>query len=136
MVDLSQTRIWDVHAHPFLDHGQITTDDFIRLTSFCNPNAEKYFADGGMDLTPDIRAEIDTWIQNTTWYKLLIRELAAFFGCERSVDGVVAARNAAVAGGYRAYVGQLYGDAGIDGIVFDDGYPLPQVPMDKVREQI
>ena len=42
----------------------------------------------------------------------------------------------AVAAGYRDYVGKLYESAQIDGIIFDDGYPLPQIPMDTVREQI
>ena len=136
MVDFSQTRIWDIHAHPFLDRGQVSADDFLRLTSFCNPNAEKYYADGGIELTPDVDAEIQEWIQSTTWYKLLIRELAAYFDCDRSLDAVVGARNEAIAGGYRAYVGNLYESAQIDGIVFDDGYPLPQLSMETVRAQI
>jgi uncharacterized protein len=65
-----------------------------------------------------------------------VRELAIFFDVERTLDAVVDARNTAIASGYRDYVGRLYGSAQIDGIVFDDGYPLPQVPMAEVREQI
>jgi hypothetical protein len=136
MVDFAQTRVWDIHAHPFLDRGPATPDEFLLLTSFCNPQAEKYFADGGIELTTDVKTEVRQWTQSTTWYKLLIRELSKYFQVDRSLDAVVAARNAAIGAGYRDYVGQLYESAQIDGIVFDDGYPLPQIPMDKVREEI
>ena len=44
MVDFASTRVWDVHAHPFLDRGQISPDEFLRLTSFGNADAENYFA--------------------------------------------------------------------------------------------
>jgi uncharacterized protein len=135
MVDFSTTRVWDVHAHPFLDRGPISADDFVRLTAF-GGGAEPYFEQGGIEPTADITAEIQQWKRQTTWHKLLVRELADYFGTERSLDAVVAARNEAVENGYRDYVGKLYEAAQIDGIIFDDGYPLPQVPMDMVREQI
>lgn len=135
MVDFSMTRVWDVHAHPFLDRGAVSPDDFVRLTAF-GGGAEAYFADGGIEPTADIAQEIQQWKRQTTWHKLLVRELAAFFGVDRSLDAVIDARNQAVAGGYREYVGRLYESAQLDGIIFDDGYPLPQVPMATVREQL
>ncbi|HEX3301672.1 MAG TPA: amidohydrolase family protein [Thermomicrobiales bacterium] len=135
MVDFATTRVWDVHAHPFLDRGPISPDDFVRLTAF-GGGAEEYFEQGGIEPTAEVSAEIQQWKRQTTWHKLLVRELADYFGVERSLDTVVAARNEAVANGYRDYVGKLYESAQIDGIIFDDGYPLPQIPMDKVREQI
>ena len=135
MVDFSATRIWDVHAHPFLDRGEISPDDFVRLTAF-GGGAEEYFDQAGIEATAELSSEIQQWKRQTTWHKLLIRELTTYFGVERSLEAVVAARNQAVASGYREYVGKLYESAQIDGIVFDDGYPLPQVPMETVREQI
>ncbi len=135
MVDFSQTRIWDIHAHPFLDRGPVSDDDFVRLTAF-GGGAEKYFTDAGIEATPAISAEIQTWKRQTTWHKLLVRELSSYFGVERSLEAVVDARNQAIAGGYREYVGKLYESAQIDGVVFDDGYPLPQLNMATVREQI
>jgi hypothetical protein len=107
----------------------------VRLTAF-GGGAEDYFDQAGIEPSTEIRAEIQEWKRQTTWHKLLVRELADFFQVERNLDAVVAARNAAVAEGYRGYVGRLYASAQIDGIIFDDGYPLPQIPMDKVREQL
>jgi hypothetical protein len=135
MVDFATTRVWDVHAHPFLDRGEISPDDFVRLTAF-GGGAEDYFAQAGIETTAEISAEIQQWKRQTTWHKLLVKELADYFGVERSLDAVVAARNQAVANGYRDYVGKLYESAQLDGIIFDDGYPLPQIPMATVREQI
>ena len=136
MVDFAGTRVWDVHAHPFLDRGQISPDEFLRLTSFGNADAENYFAEGGVERDRTLDAEITDWKRQTTWHKLLVRELSAYFGVDRNLEAVVKARNAAVSAGYREYVGKLYESAQIDGIIFDDGYPLPQIPMDQVRGQI
>ena len=53
MVDFSTTRVWDVHAHPFLDRGQVSADDFVRLTAF-GGGAEEYFAQAGIEPTAEI----------------------------------------------------------------------------------
>lgn len=135
MVDFSNTRIWDIHAHPFLDRGSVSADDFVRLTAF-GGGAEEYFADAGIEPTAAISSEIQTWKRQTTWHKLLVRELSDYFGVDRSLDAVVAARNQAIGSGYRDYVGKLYESAQIDGVIFDDGYPLPQIDMPTVRDQI
>src|SRR4051812_30571242 len=110
MVDFSATRLWDVHAHPFLDRGPVTPTDFVRLTGF-GGGWEPYFAEAGIETTPEVNAEIDQWKRNTTWHKLLVRELAEYFGTERTLEAVIEARNAAVSNGYTDYVGKLYEDA-------------------------
>ena len=33
-VDLSGARMFDVHAHPFLNRGAVTPDEFVELTGF------------------------------------------------------------------------------------------------------
>jgi hypothetical protein len=88
MVDFSATRIWDVHAHPFLDRGEISPDDFVRLTAF-GGGAEEFFDQAGMEATAELSSEIQQWKRQTTWHKLLIRELATYFGVERSLEAVV-----------------------------------------------
>src|SRR5687768_12791768 len=97
MVDFSNTRVWDVHAHPFLDRGPVSPDEFARLLSFGNMDAEQYFADAGVDLSSELTTEIHQWKRQTTWHKLLLRELAEHFGCERSLNAVVDTRNRAIA---------------------------------------
>jgi hypothetical protein len=135
MPDFSSTRLWDVHAHPFLNRGAVTPDEFLRLTGF-GGGWEPYFAEAGIEATPELSIEINEWKRNTTWHKLLVRELAAYFGCERTLEAVVAARNAAVEAGYSDYVRGLYEDAQLDGAVFDDGYPLPQIDMNAMQAEM
>jgi len=135
MIDFSESQMWDVHAHPFLNRGAITPDEFANLTGF-GGGTEEYFAEGGIEPTKEISAEIQAWKRSTTWHKLLVRELARYFGTARTLDAVVAARNEAVTADYSGYVGRLYGDAQLDGVVFDDGYPLPQVDMDAMRREV
>jgi hypothetical protein len=135
MIDLSASPVYDVHAHPFLNPGSVTPDQFSILTGF-GGGASEYFAAGGVEPTPEIEAEIQTWKRQTTWHKLLVKELAAFFEVESRLEAVVEARNAAVAAGYRDYVGRLFADAQLEAVIFDDGYPLPQVPMEAVRAEL
>ena len=128
MVDFAATRVWDVHAQPFLDRGQVSADDFVRLTAF-GGGAEAYFEQGGIEPTAEISVETQRWKRQTTWHKLLVRELADYFGVARSLDAVVAARNEAVASGYRDYVGKVYESAQIDGIIFEFLPSPPPVPV-------
>src|SRR3712207_3514775 len=106
MVDLSQARVLDIHAHPFLNAGAPTPDQFSILAGF-GGGAGEYFEAGGIEVTSEVEAEIQAWKRNTTWHKLLVKELAGFFGVEPTLEAVVEARNAAVEAGYRDYTGQL-----------------------------
>ena len=134
-VDLSGARMFDIHAHPFRNRGAVTADQFAILTGF-GGGAEGYFQEGGIEVTPAVSAEIQRWKRNTTWHRLLVRELATFHGVEPTLEAVVEARNAAVKLDYRDYTGAMFADAGLDGIVFDDGYPLPQVDIAQVRAEL
>lgn len=136
MSDLSALPVVDVHAHPFLDRGAITAEDFINFTAF-GGGSDGFMEQGGIAFTDDVRGELLRVKQDTLYFKRLIRDLAAFFGCEATVQAVVAARNAAVASeGYTEYVRRLYGDAGLTGIVFDFGVPLPQLDVAEVKAEI
>ena len=84
MVDFSSSRMWDVHAHPFLNRGPVSADQFAILTGF-GGGAGEYFAEGG--ITPDagIDAEIQQWKRSTTWHKLLVKELATYLGADHVI---------------------------------------------------
>jgi hypothetical protein len=136
VADLSALSVTDVHAHPFLDRGAITTEDFTNFTAFGGGSRE-YMEQGGIDFTDDVRSELLRVKQDTLYYRRLIRDLAAFFGCEPKLEAVVEARNAAVAtDGYTEYVRKLYADAGLNAIVFDFGVPLPQLDVAEVKGQL
>jgi uncharacterized protein len=55
---------------------------------------------------------------------------------EPDIDAVLDARNAAVAAGYTEYVSKLYGDVGLDTVIFDFGIPLPMLDVAAVRSEL
>jgi hypothetical protein len=57
---------------------------------------------------------------HTLFYRWALRELAAFLGCDVTEEAVLAARAAQP---FAAYVQRLLADAGVRGILVDDGYP-------------
>ena len=74
--------------------------------------------------------------QNTLYFKRMILDLARFLDVEPTIDSVIAARNKAVAAGYGQYVSRLYGDAGLETLIFDFGVPLPMLDVDQVQGEL
>ncbi|CAN5536820.1 amidohydrolase family protein [soil metagenome] len=135
MVDLSGLRVIDIHAHPFLNIGEITFEEFVDVTAFGGGSRE-YMEEGGVDFTDAVRAELLRGKQETLYFKRLILDLARFLGVEPNPEVVLAARNSALQAGYTDYVRRLYADAGITSIVFDFGIPLPMLDVAEVRAEL
>ena len=135
MLDLSQLPVVDIHAHPFLDAGSVSVEQFTNLTAFGGGSVE-YMEEGGAKATDALVAELLRGKQETLYFKRLLLDLAAFHDVEPNVHQVVAARNAAVTKGYTEYVSRLYRDAGITSIIFDFGYPLPSFDVAEVSAQL
>ena len=136
MADLAALPVTDVHAHPFLDRGAITAEEFTNFTAF-GGGSQSYMEQAGIEFSDDVRGELLRVKQDTLYYRRLIRDMAAFFDCEPALEAVVDARNAAVASdGYTDYVRKLYADAGLEAVVFDFGVPLPQLDVAEVTGQL
>lgn len=135
MADLSALSVTDVHAHPFLDRGAVTAEDFTNFTAF-GGGSQSFMEQGGIEFTDDVRSELLKVKQDTLYYRRMIRDLATYFGCEPTLEAVVEARNTAVAAGYTEYVRKLYADAGLDALVFDFGVPLPQLDVAEVTAEL
>jgi uncharacterized protein len=135
MVDVAHLPVVDVHAHPFLDKGQLTPEQFVNLTAF-GGGSQEYMEQGGIEFTAAVRDELQGGKRWTTYHKRMVRDLARYFDVEPSLDAVVEARNQAVAAGYTEYVRKLYADAVLEELVFDFGVPLPVLPMAEVKAQI
>jgi len=135
MIDLSGMPVVDVHCHPFLDRGPLTAEEFTNLASF-GGGSVAYMEQAGIEVDEAIRAELQRVKRDTLYFRRLVRDLAAFFGTDADLDAVLAARNQAVSDGYSAYVQRLYADAGLETLVFDFGYPVPNLALDAVREEL
>lgn len=135
MVELGHLPVVDVHAHPFLNKGRVTAEQFTDMTAF-GGGSQDFMEEGGIEFTDAVRAELQGVKRWTTYHKRMVRDLAAYFDVEPTLDAVVEARNAAVDAGYTEYVRALYGDAGLETIMFDFGVPLPILPLAEVRAEL
>lgn len=135
MIETAHLPVVDVHAHPFLDKGEVSVERFTDLTAF-GGGSRQYMEEGGIAFTDEVREELLALKRGTVYHRRLVMDLAAFFGVAPSLDAVVAARNAAVAAGYADYVRRLYADCGLETLVFDYGYPLPPVDLAASRAEL
>jgi uncharacterized protein len=135
MIEVDHLPVVDVHSHPFLNRGAVSAEEFTDLTAFGGGSRE-YLEQGGVDWSEDVRDELQQGKRNTLYFKRMILDLAKFFGVEPDLDAVLEARNAAVAGGYTEYVSRLYGDVGLDTVIFDFGIPLPMLDVAAVRSEL
>lgn len=135
MLDLSDLDVVDVHCHPFLDSGQLTPEQFVDRSAF-GGGSRAFMEDAGVPFTDDVRAELQRGKRDTLYFRRLVRDLATFFGVAPDLDAVVAARNAAVAAGYRDHVARLSADARLAAVVMDFGFPQPGLDLAAVRAEL
>ncbi|HEX5167076.1 MAG TPA: amidohydrolase family protein [Thermomicrobiales bacterium] len=135
MIDLSGLPVVDIHCHPFLNRGPLPADEFTNLASF-GGGSVAYMEQGGIEVDDAVLAELQRVKRDTVYFRRLVRDLAAFFGTEPTLDAVLVARNRAVSDDYRGYVQRLYADVGLETLVFDFGYPVPNLPVEPVRAEL
>ena len=108
MVDVAHLPVVDVHAHPFLNKGSVTAEQFTDMTAFGGGSRE-YMEQGGIEFTDDVRAELLRSKRWTMYHKRMVRDLARFFDVEPDLETVLVERNKAVEAGYTDYVRELSG---------------------------
>jgi hypothetical protein len=135
MIEVAHLPVVDVHCHPFLNRGAVSAEEFTDLTAF-GGGSRAYLEQGGVAWSEEVRAELQRGKRNTLYFKRMILDLARFFDVEPDLDAVLEARNAAVAAGYSEYVSKLYGEVGLDTLIFDFGFPLPIFDVAAVRSEL
>jgi hypothetical protein len=126
MLDTAALPVVDVHCHPFANQGQLAPNQFTDLASFPGGSL-RYMAEGGVAIDDGLIEELQRVRRDVLYFRYLVRQLAAFFECEPSLERVVEARNLAVQD-YPGYVKRLFDACGLTTLVVDFGYPQP--PLD------
>ncbi len=103
MLDLTTIAIVDNHCHPVLLDQYM---DALRFRGYCTEATAMSFA--------------GRHIPNTVYYLWLLRQLAAFYGCENDEATIIAARNSLDAD---ALIERLFRAANLDTLVLDPAYP-------------
>ncbi|MCO5222881.1 MAG: amidohydrolase family protein [Thermomicrobiales bacterium] len=135
MVDVSGLRVLDVHAHPYLNKGAVSAEQFTDLTAF-GGGSRAYMEEGGVAWTPGVSDELQRIKRGTLYFTRMVNDLATFLGTAPDIDSVLNERNAQVAVSYPDYVTRLFGDAGLDTVIFDFGVPLPMLDIDEVNADL
>ena len=133
LIDLSGAEIVDNHCHGFETHELLAAppEDFeTRLTLM------------GMCFGSSAHSDPALWslakrLTESTPYSLLARRwLAERLGCEPTPGAVAAARHESFSPDPVGYIRALLDDAGITGLVVDEGYPLPRIPSERFEHAV
>lgn len=136
MLDFSDLPIVDAHCHPYMRADALSPEEWVDALAF-GGGSPAYLREGGIEVDAGARRMLGRLKRDTLYFRFMLRRLAAYFGVEATVDAVVAARNRAIAReGYAQYTGRLHRAGGIKALIVDDGYPLPQVKLDKFRAEV
>lgn len=135
MLDVTHLPVVDVHCHPFLNKGPVTAEQFTDMTAFGGGSRE-YMEEGGVAFDEEVRSELQRTKHNTLYFRRMVRDLAGFFGVEPNLEAVLKERNEAVEKDYTGYVRRLYGDAGLNTLVFDFGNPQPALNPAEVDAEL
>ena len=107
MLDFTTIPIVDNHCHPVLLQQQMNVAAFRR-----------YFTE-----SPDASIA-EQHVPHTIYYLWMLRQLSTFYGCERTEEAVIAARNSMSA---ETVLEHLIKAAHIDTLILDPAFPLPDV---------
>jgi predicted TIM-barrel fold metal-dependent hydrolase len=135
MIDTSSLPVVDVHCHPFVRQGQVDSEQFTNTVSF-GGGSTAYMAAGGVAVDDALVSELQGIKRDVVYFRHMVHQLAAFFGCPPELEQVIVERNKAVAADYPGYVKRLFDDCRLTTLVTDFGYPQPMVPLSQFVEDM
>jgi predicted TIM-barrel fold metal-dependent hydrolase len=125
-LDFSSYPIIDHHCHPWSEATkEITKESFISLMNM-----------GG--LSPEEARDPENAVHSefTPMGRQIIHLMAEFLGCGPRLSEVIEARNRRSVKDYWQYCGDLFYDAGIEGLFVDDGYSEVSVGSELARNNL
>ncbi|MDQ6818682.1 MAG: amidohydrolase [Actinomycetota bacterium] len=131
MTLLDGARVTDVHCHGFrLDEVRARDQegflDRITMLGMCLTSS---------GLADEAFAEVVTRTTDTSPFAVAMAiRLARMLGCEPTREGLARGRTAAL-GDALPYLQNLWDDAGVAGLIVDDGYPLPAVDQKQLSRE-
>lgn len=139
VIDLSHAEIIDNHVHGFRIEDLLAEDPTnfeTRLNLlgmlFTDSTLTRQAGLADPSLWRQVRGMTDTSV-----YSLVARRwLAERLGCEASPGAVATAREKALRDDPIGYIRALLEDAGVVGLLVDDGFPLPRVPAEEFRTAV
>jgi hypothetical protein len=135
MIETSALPVVDVHCHPFLNQGEVNSEQFTNAVSF-GGGSRKYMAAAGVMVDDNLSDELQRIKRDVVYFRYMMHQLAAFFNCPPDLEHILAERNKAAAEDYTSYVKRLYDDCILTTLVTDFGYPQPPVAVSQFIKEI
>jgi uncharacterized protein len=132
-VDLTDAEIIDDHCHGFEPEA---------LLAVAPKDFETRLTLAGMGYSSSSQTDPDRWeevrrLTESTTYSLVARRwLAERLGCRPTAASVATARHEAFSDDPIGYIRALLDDAGIVGLLVDEGYPLPPIPAERFERSV
>lgn len=105
MLDLTSIAVVDNHCHPVLLNQHM---DVVQFRGYFSEASHPSFA--------------EQHVANTVYYLWMLRQMAAFYGCQPIEEDILFARNRLDSD---SLIERLLRAANIDTLIFDPAYPLP-----------
>lgn len=128
-VDLSELEIVDAHTHA-LPASIVSANEEagfvgrLTMTGMCLKSAG--YDDRSLDTL------VNSFSDTTPVISGMMAALGAFLGCQGSHAAIAKERRRRIVSAPTRYFQDLMSDAGITGLVIDDGYPQPRVPPETI----
>ena len=136
MLDFSALPVVDAHCHPYTRKDRLSPAAWVDALAF-GGGSPAYLREGGIAVDAAARSQLARLKRDTLYFRYMLHRLAAYFAVEATLEAVVAARNRAISDeGYAQYAHRLHQAGGIETLIVDDGYPLPQINLDQFRAEV
>lgn len=131
MIDLSAIPVIDNHVHPWRSSTQYqTVEQLFGQVAFSHGVVtsvrQPYLP------VDELRPLLELFRVTNLGAHYLLRELANFLNVDADWAVVATARNSAASADYRAWTARLFADAGIDGLLVDEGGAQPRITLDEL----
>jgi uncharacterized protein len=131
VIDLADIPVVDNHVHPWRASTQhISVEELAGHVVF----SDGVISSVRREYLPleQLAPSLKLFRETNLGANFLRGELARFLGVEDDWDTVVAARNAVAEADYRAWTVRLFGDAGIETLLVDEGGSRPRITLDEL----
>ncbi|MGH2554674.1 MAG: amidohydrolase family protein [Actinomycetota bacterium] len=138
-IDLSDAEVIDNHVHGFRIEDLLAhePEDFeTRLNLLGTLFSDSTLTTQAMQADPGLWQKVKTFTDSTVFSLAVRRMLAERLGCEPTAEAVAAARDKAFRDDPLGYIREMLKDAGVAGLLVDDGFPLPRVPTSEFRTTV
>ena len=138
-VDLSDVEVIDNHVHGFridalLSHDAEDFETRLNLLGTLFSDSTRTSEAGRAD--PSLWQQVRRMTDSTVFSLAARRLLAERLGCEPTGEALAAARDKAFRDDPVSYIRDLLQDAGVAGLLVDDGFPLPRIPSSEFRSTV